>query len=109
MTAHIIYDNEIKSCQEAAGNLFSQEGKVQDPRSLYQQIFHILEGCKDRFTSAPNDEKEEYQRAVSTIARYIVNGAVKIPSQRREQYLALAKEEVRRGVLNEIREEMAKR
>ena len=46
MTAHIIFENEIESCQEAAGNLLSNEG---DPRTNYQMIFHILEGCKDRF------------------------------------------------------------
>jgi hypothetical protein len=46
MAAHIIFDNEIKSCQESAGNLLSNEG---DPRTNYQMIFHILEGCKDRF------------------------------------------------------------
>jgi hypothetical protein len=109
MTAHIIYDNEIKACQEAAGNLLSQEGKVQDPRSLYQRIFHILEGCKDRFASVPSDAKEEYQRAVTTIARYVVNGAVEVPSEYREQYLKLAREEIRHGIANEIKEEMAKR
>ncbi|MFA5715907.1 MAG: hypothetical protein WC998_09210 [Candidatus Paceibacterota bacterium] len=46
MTRHIIYDHEIKSCQDAAGKLLSNEG---EPRQLYQTIFHILEGCKDRF------------------------------------------------------------
>jgi len=54
MTQHIIFKNEITSCQVAAGALLSDEG---DPRSNFQMIFHILEGCKDRFL--PRDDPNE--------------------------------------------------
>jgi len=61
MSAHIIFENEITSCQEAAGLLLSNEG---DPRTNYQKIFHILEGCKDRFPDtgmyAPDSGKGEF-------------------------------------------------
>jgi hypothetical protein len=49
VTAHIIYDNEIKSILEAAEQLFVPEPGKGDDRSMYQQIFHILEDCKTRF------------------------------------------------------------
>ena len=54
MTQHIIFENEIRSCQVAAGALLSNEG---DPRTNFQTIFHILEGCKDRFLPRDLDSR----------------------------------------------------
>lgn len=106
MTGRIIYENEIKSCQDAAGNLLSDEG---DPRTNYQKIFHILEGCKDRFVELPNDEKEEFHRCVRIIARYIVNHAVELSASKRDEYFRLAYAETKRQIMIETKEEFSKR
>jgi hypothetical protein len=57
MSERIIFENEIKSLMESAGELFDaidhDHEEVIDPRSEYQHIFHTLEGVKDRFPSVP--------------------------------------------------------
>jgi hypothetical protein len=107
MTGRVIYEHEIKSCQDAADHLLSNEG---DPRTNYQKIFHTLEGCKDRFVDVPpKDEKKEFHRCVRIIARYIVNHAVELPASKRDEYFRLAHAETKRQIMNETKEEFSKR
>ena len=50
MTAHIIFDNELKIIKEASDVLFCpQEGQSMDDRTAYQRIHYTLEDCKTRF------------------------------------------------------------
>ena len=50
MSAHIIYDHEIATILKCAENMYIPPlGKDGEPRMNYQTIFHILDGCKDRF------------------------------------------------------------
>jgi hypothetical protein len=50
MTAHIIYDNEIKIILKCAENMYTPPlGREGEPRMNYQTIFHTLGDCKNRF------------------------------------------------------------
>jgi hypothetical protein len=55
------------------------------------------------------EEKTIYFDALCVIARYIVDEAVQKPMNDRDRYLQLAYSEVKRGLVEEVREEIAVR
>ena len=61
MSKHIIFENEIKSILEAAGNLYDaidqDHEEFIDPRSEYQEIHHILENVKSRAGKVKNERR----------------------------------------------------